>query len=423
MKVKQIYAALDIGSYDIKLVVGEFYNTRRVNVIRVERVQCNGVQNCHIIDKDEVSKAIMQALKNVNDLLQVQIERVLLSIPAVGLEQISKRITVPIRHQDRKITLTDLQEAIQSVYRSGVPSDKLMINVVPVKYYVDGLPTRRLPVGDTCDKLEVICDAFCVDKRVALEYCAATEKAGLEILDIYVQPYADAKEANILEQSVDCNYVFMNIGHETTTLSYFMQGRLADSISLNWGVGIVDYKISQKFNISIETANRLKQYNAHLFPDRVNDKPIYIWSTQGVNYSMNEQQLYEVLVEALEEFLYKIKETLGDSLMNQKVKIVLGGGGGEFFELAELASKRLGCEVTTYIPETMGARSSSLITCLGLFYAFNDACEYTLNDATSVDSFKFAESVIPSKTKEHEEGFTSRLKGLLFNENRERNKE
>ena len=423
MRSKQIYAALDIGSYDVKLVVGEFYNTRRVNVIRVEKVQCNAVKNGYIVDKDALSKAIMLALKNVNDLMQVQIERVLLSIPSIGLQQIPKRIVVPITHQDKKITITDLQSAIQNVYRSGVPSDKLMINVVPVKYFVDGLSTRRIPVGETCDKFEVVCDAFCVDKKVALDYCSVVESSGLEILDIYVAPYADAKEANIIEQSVDCNYLFMNIGHDTTNLSYFMKGRLVDSVNLNWGVSIIDYKISEKFNVSIETANRLKQYNSHLFEDRVSDKPIYIWSNNGKNYSMKENELYEVLIQALDEFLFKVTEMLGDQMANQKVKVVLGGGGGEFFELAELASKRLEVEVSTYIPETMGARSSSLITCLGLFYAFNDACEYTLNDVTSVDSFKFVESVLPSKTREHEEGFTSRLKGLLFNENREKGKE
>ncbi|MBQ9987926.1 MAG: hypothetical protein IJP28_06070, partial [Erysipelotrichales bacterium] len=86
------------------------------------------------------------------------------------------------------------------------------------------------------------------------------------------------------------------------------------------------------------------------------------------------------------------------------------------------AQLALGVDTTCYVPETMGARNGALITTLGLFYAYKDALEYLQEDRISVDPAKYAAIMLPSQISE-EEGFTGRLKGFLFNEHKEKNKE
>ena len=42
MQIKQIYAALEIADHEVRLIVGEFFETR-FNVLCVERVKTTGV--------------------------------------------------------------------------------------------------------------------------------------------------------------------------------------------------------------------------------------------------------------------------------------------------------------------------------------------------------------------------------------------
>lgn len=414
MKLKQIYAALDIGSYEIKLVVGEFHNTR-FNVIRVERVKSDGVVNHKIVDAGSVSKAIVHAVKNVSDLLQVRIERVLLSIPAVNMNRVSQRVTVPILHDDKQIRLTDIQNAIKLAQRSSVGVDVEIVNVVPVKYIVNGIATRRMPLKEVCEVLYVDVDLLCASREVVYDYVRVVERSGLEILDIFVQPYAEAKEIAIFEQTVDHYIVYLNMGYQSTSLSLFAQGRLASSEVLPFGSNQIDEHIVETFQVSKESADRLKLYNCRLVEEIKDDVSIYMWSRDGKTYSMSEAQLAVVIKESIIDFLEQINDYASDIFETPKTKVVLGGGAGELMDLEKLAKQHWNVEVQSYVPETLGARSSSLITTLGLFYAYKDACEYTLSDKISVDSFRFAQALVPKK-QEEEEGFTGRLKGLLFNE-------
>lgn len=420
MKLKQIYAALDIGSYEVKLIVGEFHNTR-FHVIRVEKVPCSGISEYMIVDKEAVRQSIITALKNVNDLLQVQIERVILAIPPCRLQRVSQRITVPITGEDGCIEAKDIQEAIAKAQMSPTPKDLEIVNAIPIKYYMDGMATRRIPLGEKCSRLEVTVDLLCVKKQIVYDYVRTAEQAGLEILEIFAQPYADAKEAAILEQSVENHIIYVNIGYQYSTLTLFASGRLSESITLPWGMQGLDEAIRQEFGISIESAQRIKQYGAHLIKERVKDTPVYIYGKDSDKHSISELALHEVMSHVVESWLRNIQETCGDLLQDSNVRLVFGGGGVELFELDEFAKQILNIETTCYVPETMGARSGSLITALGLFYAYKDALTYTQVDKVSVDLAKYAQTLLPSKSTE-EEGFTGRLKGLLFNE-KEKNKE
>ncbi|MBR3694470.1 MAG: pilus assembly protein PilM [Erysipelotrichales bacterium] len=421
MKLKQIYAALDIGSYEVKLIVGEFHNTR-FNVIRVEKVPCSGISEYTIVDREAVRQSILTALKNVNDMLQVQIERVLLAIPANHIQRFSHRIITPILQEDGLISAENIQEAIHKACSEKIPSYLEIVNAIPVKYYMDGMATRRTPIGEKCSRLEVTIDLLCVKKDMLYDYVRIVEQSGLEVLDICAQPYADAKEAAILEQSVENHIIYINLGYQTSTLSLFASGRLSECVTLPLGTKQLDDAIVSKFEISTETASRIKQYGTHLIKDRVTNTPVHIYGKDSNKRMITEMALYETVTPVLEQWMDTIKDVCGDLLSEKDIRVVFGGGGAEIFELDEYAQLALGVDTTCYVPETMGARNGALITTLGLFYAYKDALEYLQEDRISVDPAKYATIMLPSQISE-EEGFTGRLKVFLFNEHKEKNKE
>ena len=60
MNDKQIFAAVEVSDHEVRLIVGEFFNTR-FNIIKVERVACSGFDGVKITDPAAVTSAVKQA--------------------------------------------------------------------------------------------------------------------------------------------------------------------------------------------------------------------------------------------------------------------------------------------------------------------------------------------------------------------------
>ena len=65
MNDQQIYAALELADHEVRLLVGEFHNTR-LNILKVEKVKCSGIEGVTIIDQDAVVTALKSAVNNAS---------------------------------------------------------------------------------------------------------------------------------------------------------------------------------------------------------------------------------------------------------------------------------------------------------------------------------------------------------------------
>ena len=93
--------------------------------------------------------------------------------------------------------------------------------------------------------------------------------------------------------------------------------------------------------------------------------------------------------------------------------------GGEVQSLDALLQRQLKCEVKSYIPETLGGRSSELTTCLGLFYAYKDKLPITGYTDSSLDMDSFLKAVSYRKEEEdQEETFTEKLRKRFLANNK-----
>ena len=68
MERKQIFAALELADHEVRLVVGEFHETR-FNVLRVERIKSSGIVNKKIVDERNIINAIRKAIQNCSQTL------------------------------------------------------------------------------------------------------------------------------------------------------------------------------------------------------------------------------------------------------------------------------------------------------------------------------------------------------------------
>lgn len=415
---KQIYAAMELVDHEIRLVLGEFFNTR-FNVLKVERVACSGIENLSIIDKKAVISTIQNTIENASKRLGSKIERVLLSIPSKNARRISMKVTVPIESIDRKVTVLDIRKAIRKAMNTKLESNLVLINAVASRYTCNGITTRRVPLGEVCSELTVQIDLLCADRDLTYDVVSCIEGAGCEVLDVCLDCYAIAKEACLFEQTVDQNMVVLKLEQNTTTMALLYGGKLVSSDILKLGYKHWVDVLSNKVKLPFDIAARLCKYNCQLDATEFSETPIYIWSRQQTTYTLSEKQLCEAIKAPVEQWLKQIKEACQDIVSSRTTTVVLTGEGAEIQGLDQCLKAVLGCEVKKYAPDTLGARTPALACCLGLFYAYKDQSEIRGGFTSSINMEQFKQSITykketKEKTNNDENTLTSKLKSILF---------
>ena len=95
MSDKQIFASLEISDHEVRLIVGEFFNTR-FNIIKVERIPCGGMSYDQVADPGAVIDAIHKAADDARKMIGAKVERVILGIPSYNMRRYSLKSTVQI---------------------------------------------------------------------------------------------------------------------------------------------------------------------------------------------------------------------------------------------------------------------------------------------------------------------------------------
>ncbi len=412
---KQIFAALEIADHEIRLIIGEFFNTR-FNIIKVERVPVFGIEKNRIVDFEVIEDAIKKATDNAARTVGAKIERVLLCIPSVNMHRYPLKVSTKVESIENVVTLQDIRRSVKKAMATKIDDSLALIQAVCVKYTCNGISTRRMPLNERCDDLVVDVDLLCVEREVAFDLVRCVENTGLHVMDVYIDIYAIAKEAALFEQTVDQNVIVIKLERQSTTLGLLSKGKLMNSDIFEYGLGNFIDSIKAKYDLPIDTISKLLKYNARLDESTYNDQPIYIWANHGDTFTMSEKELCGCVQNDVQKWLDDMKLICDPILKASKTTVMITGEGGELQGLATRLSKHLGVEVKNYTPETLGVRYSGLSTCLGLFFAYKDQLPINGNTDNSVDMEQFEKTVQYKEKTEgsEEESITKRLKGMLF---------
>lgn len=416
MKRKQIFAALEIADHEVRLVIGEFHETR-FNILRVERVKTTGIVNKVVVDEQNIVSAVMKAVQNASTVLGYRIERVLLAIPSIDVTRFNKKVNVFVEDGSKRIRLSHIQSGINEAISYKPDQDLELVNIGCIKYITNGITSRKMPLNEVCDVLTMNIDLLFANKEIVYSYARCAEKSGLEIIDICLDSYAIAEEAAIFEQTVDKYVVLIDLERQNTTLSLFTHGKLVNCEVLDSGYGNWLAPLKDKYNLPIDVGFRLIQNTCALEEKEVGDSTVYIWSEAGTSRQISERDVYKCVIDPINEWIQLINETCQPIVDSGNVRYILTGEGLEIQEIEKMA-RELNAQSQVYVPQTIGARDCALVTCLGLFYSWKSQLAIRKDERTSCDQRDVEKSVesVNKPTVDDESGFTKKLKSMLLSD-------
>ena len=252
---KNIAVGIDIGTYQIKIVVVE-----SGRIIGTGFAESKGLRHGYIINAADTTKSLGMAINEAERTSGIKIKRAFLSIGGIGVGSVVSHGSLIIPRADSEITEIDVKNVL-SIAESEIPSNssinRKIIHTIPISYKIDNKIVLGRPIGMKGIKLEVkTLFITCLEHHLN-DLIDTVEDLGIEVTNIMASPLAGSLAIlNKTQKIAGC--VLANIGSETVSIVVF-ENNIPISLEV-FPIGGTDITndIALGFKIPIEEAENLK---------------------------------------------------------------------------------------------------------------------------------------------------------------------
>ncbi len=261
---QKISVGIDIGTYQIKVVVSESVLTEdgsyTPKIIATGEAESKGLRHGYIINIVDVTRCIKIAVAQAEKNAKIKIRKVYISIGGIGLSSMISKGSVMTTRADMEITDLDVKNVLFEA-EASLPSsailNKQIVQVIPQAFKIDGQLLMGRPVGMKGTKLEAKVLFIVSLKQHLTDIIKAVEDAEIDIIDIIPSPIA-ASIVSLTKSQKIAGCILVNIGSETVSLAVF-ENNIPISLEV-FPIGSADITndIALGFRIPITEAENIK---------------------------------------------------------------------------------------------------------------------------------------------------------------------
>ena len=261
---QKISVGIDIGTYQIKVVVSESILSEDGSyiprIIATGEAESKGLRHGYIINISDVTRCIKLAVNQAEKAAKIKIKRAYISIGGIGLSSVVGKGLVMITKADLEITDLDVKNVLTEAESSLSPSslmNKQIIQTIPQAFKVDGQILIGRPAGMHGSKLEARVLFIVCLKQHLNDIIKAVEDTEIEVLDVIASPVA-ASMVSLTKSQKIAGCILVNIGSETVSLAVF-ENNIPISLEV-FPIGSTDITndIALGFRIPINEAENIK---------------------------------------------------------------------------------------------------------------------------------------------------------------------
>ena len=346
---KDCVVGLDVGTTKVCAIVGEVAEDGRVDIVGVGSAASAGIRKGVVIDIDDASKAISDAIAGARAVSKYDINSVVVGVTGDHIASLNSKGVIAITHASREISTEDVDRVLDQARVIVLPPDREIIHSIPRLYTVDGQTGVRYPVGMAGTRLEV--ETHIVTGAVTLlqNVGKAVNRAGLTVEASVLEPIASA-EAVVTSAEKALGVVLVDIGGGTTDVAVFVDGDIAFSCVIPIGGNHVTRDVSIGLRLSGEEAERVKCEFGAALADGTSLAALDTFEVSALDNEKREvsvQQLVDIINPRMEEILACVKQEIIKSGYYHCLPagIVLTGGGALMPAVIRLCAQITGLPV------------------------------------------------------------------------------
>ncbi|WP_160720138.1 cell division protein FtsA [Bacillus sp. USDA818B3_A] len=379
MNSNEIYVSLDIGTSSVKVIIGEMVNDSgkdTLNIIGVGNVKSEGLRKGSIVDMDDTVHSIKRAIEQAERMIGMEIREVVVGISGRDIMLQNCHGIVAVSSQNREITNEDVIRVIEASHVGSIPPERENIGVIRKQFILDGKDEINDPRGMIGVRLEMDGTLITGSKSIIINTLRCVERAGLQILDIILQPLA-AGDFALSKDEKNLGVALIDIGGGSTTIAVFEEGFLKATSVIPVGGDLLTNDLSKVLHTSTEDAENIKVRYGHAFYDNASEDEFFSVPIIGSDQHQQFNQLYvsEIIEARMEEVFELIAHELKRlGVMDLPGGFVLTGGTAKMQGVLELAQDMFQNPVRIASPDYIGVREPQYTTAVGLIkYAYKNA--------------------------------------------------
>ena len=340
-----VIAAVDLGASKITCFLMKPDGARRLDrtlsCAGVGYVQSRGVRSGAIVNLDEASEAIAQAVERAENVAGVNVQGV--TVATAGGHLRSDRVSGKVSLGARPISDNDLVRTIQQALSQVKLPGRRAAHVLPITWIVDNQTGVRDPRAMFGRSLGVELLVVSVSETVFQTLGACVERAHLQFEGIVAAPFVSALAA-LEEDEMDLGAVCIDMGGGSTSAAVFTGGSVVHVETVPVGGQHVTQDIARGLSTSIAGAERIKTLHGSAIASANEDREIIEAPPRGDDPGAGpvhapRSLLKGIIAPRVEETLELLRDRLKASgaPVEAGAGLVLTGGASQLAGVREVA--------------------------------------------------------------------------------------
>lgn len=353
-----IIVGIDVGSSNVRAVVAQHLRDEiQPRVIGVGSAPSFGIRRGAIIDIDDATKAINEAVQQAEHMAGINVKEAIFNIGGCDAEFQSSKGVIAIGRADGEVAEDDINRVINEAQIISLPMNKEIVHVIARKYRLDDQDNIKDPIGMKGVRLEV--DALVIESSSVhvknISKCAY--QANIEIGDLVFEPLASAKSV-LTKKQKELGVVLIDIGGGTTSIVVFEEGELIHAAIIPVGAGHITNDIAIGLRTSVDVAEKIKlEYGCAIAKDIDKKEGILLSQFDSSEDDViSRHHVAEIIEARFEEIFVLVQKELkmiGKSGLLPS-GAVLVGGGAKMTNATDLAKEILGLPAQIGFPMGFG---------------------------------------------------------------------
>ena len=344
-----IIVGLDIGTNNIRVVIGETDADNKIEIIGVAKKPSQGLRNGVIVNIDAAMTAIKETVEAAELTAGIEVSSVFTAIGGAQVESLNSKGQIGVDQSGKgrslEIPESAKKRAIEAAKAVVIPLDKKLLHVIPQDYIVDGVAGFKNPVGIMGVRLEVQVHIVTASITAFANIQQCIGRAGYVIDGVMLKTLA-AAYATVHDDEMELGSILIDLGGGTTDVMVLNKSAPVFTASIPVGGNLVTNDIAIVKGISNSAAEKIKLESGCCWATGSEaDEEVII---PGVGGRPPEQttryELCQIIEPRMDEILSMVRREVvrKANLTKLSGSIVLTGGGALMPGIVELAQSVFG---------------------------------------------------------------------------------
>lgn len=342
--------SLDIGSSNIRSVVGEILPNLPLQIIAANVSPAEGIRKGQIFDVDDAARSIEKNIEEIEKKISEKATGLFVSVGGPHIKSLTSRGVIAISRADGEVSGEDVERVLKAAETISLPKNKEILHALPKNFIVDKEEGIKDPRGMHGVRLEVEAEVIFGSSPYINNIFKACESAGLDIDDLVFSTLA-ASKAVLSKRQKELGVLVLDIGGGSTGICVFEEESLISASVLPIGASHITNDIAIAFQLPLDIAETLKLKYGLACQDLLERKEEIKLETVGgeKDKTISRKKLVEVIearnLEILDLANKELKKISREKLL--PAGVVLVGGGSKMPGLEELVKNelRLPCQI------------------------------------------------------------------------------